>query len=127
MAMATSFRSGGTTGVVLSEVFGLLGLIIAIAGLFVSSPLSVALKCDRHNSSELLWFRHQNRSISKAYFPFSLECWFSWQLAHNLRTSEVISPFAFVTPLTGISIVPRVHYEEYHNACKVDVIVAHVM
>ena len=54
MAMATSARSGGATGVVLSKVFGLLGLIISFAGLFVSSPLSVALNCARHKFSELL-------------------------------------------------------------------------
>ena len=35
-----------------------------------------------------------------------------------------ISLFAFAIPLTGVSIVPRVHHEEDHNVCKVDVIVA---
>ena len=74
--------------------------------------------------------RYQNRSLSEAFFLFPLECWFSWQLpklAYNLRTWGVISPFAFATPLTvlGVSIVPRVHHEEDHNACKVDVIVAY--
>ena len=34
-------------------------------------------------------------------------------------------PFVFVTPLTGVSIVPRVHHEEDYNACKVDVIVVY--
>ena len=43
------FRSGGATTVALSKVFGLLGLIISFAGLFLSSQLSVALKCARHN------------------------------------------------------------------------------
>ena len=59
---------------------------------------------------------------------FSLECWFSWhlpKLAHNLRAWGVISPFVFATPLTGISIVPRVHHVEAHNACKVGAIVAY--
>ena len=39
MAMASSSRSGGATGVVLSEVFGVLGLMISLGELFVSSPL----------------------------------------------------------------------------------------
>ena len=52
--MAISSRSGGATEVVLSKVFGQLDLIISFAGLFVSSLLSVALKCARHSSSELL-------------------------------------------------------------------------
>ena len=54
MAMVTSFRSGGATGIALSKVFGVLGLIISLAELFVSSALSMALKCARHMSTELL-------------------------------------------------------------------------
>ena len=46
--------TNGATEVALSEVFGLLGLIIPFEGLLVTSPLSVALKCARHRSSELL-------------------------------------------------------------------------
>ena len=45
MAMATSSRSGSATGVVFSEVFGMLGLIISLVELFVSAPLIMALKC----------------------------------------------------------------------------------
>ena len=37
----------------------------------------------------------------------------------------LVSPFAFATPLTSVSIVPRVHHGEDHNACRVDVIVAY--
>ena len=46
--MATSSRPDGATGVVLPKMFGLLALIISFAEVFVSSPLSVALKCARH-------------------------------------------------------------------------------
>ena len=52
MAMANSSRTAGATGLVLSNVFGLLGLITSFAELFVSSTLSMALKCARHRSSE---------------------------------------------------------------------------
>ena len=45
--------------------------------------------------------------------------------APKASASGVISPFAFATPLTGVSIVPNVHHEEDHNACKVDAIVAY--
>ena len=72
--------------------------------------------------------RHQNRAIFKAYLLFSLECYFWWQLpklAHNLKSWGVVSLFAFATPLTGVSIVSRVHHREDHNACRVVVIVAY--
>ena len=69
---------------------------------------------------------HQNRSISESYILFSLECWFSQlsKLAHNLETWGVVSSFAFATLLTDVSIVPRVHHGEDHNAWRLDVIVA---
>ena len=72
-------------------------------------------------------FAHQNRSLSEAYFLFSLESWFSAapKASAQPQNSGVISPFAFTTPLTVVSIVPRVHHGEDHNACKVDVIVAY--
>ena len=34
---------------------------------------------------------------------------------------------ASAIPLTGVSIVPRVHHREDHNACRVDVIVVYDM
>ena len=38
-----------------------------------------------------------------------------------------VSLFAFVTPLTGVSIVSRIHHGEANNARKVVVIVAYDM
>ena len=46
---------------------------------------------------------------------------------HNLKSREVISQFAFATPLTGVSIVHRVHHGEDHNAGRVVVIFAYNM
>ena len=44
---------------------------------------------------------------------------------HFLRS--YISPFSFATPLTGVSVVPRVHHGEALNECSVVVIVVHDM
>ena len=62
-------------------------------------------------------------------YPRHIFC-FHWNVgfrgsSQSQRTTSELSPFAFATPLTGVSIVPKVHHEEDHNAFKVHVIVAY--
>ena len=87
--MSTSSRSGGATGVALAKVFGLLGLILSLLELFVSSPLSIALKCARQRSSKLL--------MSFNRLP-------SWSLQKEAgletfrHTERILKEFAFFIP-----------------------------